>query len=264
MEKEQNRISYWNKQGIFIRPTESESEYYSRTEKIPIYNSISAETSLLLVYDFTPQWIEVSYSNKGIYFFEAGCSWIEERDNREHIHIQLKTHFQNHDYLFGLYSKEEVLTHEYVHAARFQFSDSKYDEHFCYYLSKGHGLLGNIRAFLGPLFQSHYELIALAIFLTLAAFAQFLHPGISIISLILPIAFLSVTLARLLIRWRKWLGCKKNLSDLFSNPLFIMLRLTDEELELFAKSTSRKIRSWIVDQTSFRWITLQSIYPFKT
>lgn len=262
MEKEHTILSYWNKQGVFIRHGESELDYYSRTSKITIYNSIGSETSLLQVYDFTPQWIEVSYSDTGIHFFEAGCSWIEDGDNPGHIRIQLKKHFQNHEKLFGLYSKEEVITHEYVHAARFLFSESKYDEHFCYYLSKGRGLLGNIRALLGPLFQSPHEIGILAILLVLAVVTQFLYPILSMFFLILPIAFFSTTIARLLIRWKRWIFCKKKLSMILPNPLFLMLRLTDDELEFFAKSDSQKIRNWVDEQTSFRWKTLQHIYPF--
>ena len=62
--------------------------------------------------------------------------------------------------------------------------------------------------------------------------------------------------ARLVQRWKRWYSCMKKLS------LPLMVRLTDEEIELFSTLCPKEIALWIEKEreNSFRWRLLSDSY----
>ena len=243
----------WDQRGLFIRSGEDEESYLARVSTMPCTKALCSP-KLLELYGFSPDWVEVSYSDRGIHFWEAGCSWIDERVNPPAIGIQLRNHFATHDLLYNLYSKEEVLLHEYVHAARFLLCDSKYDEHFCYYTSYSKGFLRTFRALVGPLFQNWYEVAVLLIVLLLPAFAVALS-----YEALVPLLFglqgvvMSLLVGRLIWRWKTWFSCKKRLSWFSKKPLHLMIRLTDAELEKIASLSKEQLSRWLEAKSDWRW-----------
>jgi len=255
-----------NSEGIFIKENESKEEYIARVKKISIKSNDMYFTSLMQLYGFSPHWVDVVFDDTGIYCWEAGISWVDERTESPLIGIQMRKHFETHERLYGLYTKEEVLCHEFVHAARFLFLDSKYDEHFCYFTSYQNGILPTIRTFIGPLFQSSQEVIII-LFCILAVllmacfdsetwFGAWLGLGIFYAFITLVCFFVT----RLLIRWLRFYKCKKNLSVLDNRALHVMVRLTDSELELFSTLSFSEICSWVKMQKGFRWQYLARQY----
>jgi hypothetical protein len=255
---------FWDAQGVFIRPEETEAAFAARVSAMgePRDDRLDA---LYRLYGFSPGWIDVAYSDKGIHFWEAGITWVDDEKDPPLIAIQLRRHFQDHKTLYAIYAKDEVLQHEYVHAARFLFQEphkeSKYDEHFSYATSLGRGFFASFRALLGPLFQASYEVVLLLFLLALlVTSAGFDLPKFAL-SLSVALGFYMMALVlRLVSRWRKWFLCCKHLSFLKERALHLMIRLSDEEVEYFASHSNSEVYEWIQGQNDFRFRFLKNQY----
>lgn len=254
----QKTIECADARGIFIRADETEEAYLQRILALQVV-AHSADPSLIELYGFSPDWIPVVYSNDDIRFWEAGISWIDESSDPPRIGIQLRQHFESNRFLYGVYSKEEVLEHEYVHAARFLFEASVYDEHFCYYTSFGRGALSCIRAVLGPLFQERYEVLVVLLLLLIPLFCMVF--GCDTLLGILPcVSFMVYLSLRLTWRWKRWLFCRKHLRALVAKEMQLMVRLRDCEIDLFSSLSVSDIYEWVQRQDCFRWRFLRQRY----
>lgn len=251
-------VDYWDGQGVFIKPSELESAYKDRAQKMKVNASSFHSSTLQNLYGFSPGWVPVSYNDKGIHFWEAAIAWIDDRVDPPATEIQLRKRFETYSSLYGLYKKEEVLNHEYVHAARFVFQDSKYDEHFCYYTSYKKGMLPRFRTFMGPLFQHRIEVIVLFALLLWSFVVS--DSEVLVYSLIALVAYTDLLFIRLAWRWWYWNRCKNNLTSLGDKALHLMVRLTDKELKKFATLSFIDICSWVQAQSDFRWSYLFKRY----
>ena len=256
---------FWDKKGLFTLPSDTCESYSKRVEqcqKLPeSQDSEQAFEKIQSLYNIEPVWVPVVYSDKDLYFWEAACSWMqkEEATGSLKIWIQLKKCFQKKKKMYFLYQKSEVLAHEYVHACRYSLNAEKYEEFFAYYTSfffANKNPSAYLRGIFGPLFSTpkevQYFLLALVIPTGALLFDSFFF------ELFLSVPFLATSffVTRLLVRWKKWYSCKKKIS------LALMVRLTDEEIELFHTLSQEKIRSWIEEKrkTSFRWQQLSLVY----
>jgi hypothetical protein len=175
------------------------------------------------LYDIEPSNIEVVFDNKGLRFFEAGCTWIDENKN---AYIQIKKKKS----LF--YSLEEVLAHEYVHALRAHLDEPKFEEFIAYKTSKS-----KLRAFIGPMISSQKE-VYLFLFSLLLQF--FYYPFV-----LIPLFLILVSLMRVQRRINQWKRAKLILEKYLSKEKkaeFILFWLKDKEIirlansdEMFAK-----------------------------
>jgi hypothetical protein len=240
-----------NREGIFPAPQDTYESYCQRVLRLRQNKTISSPPSLLQeLYDVNPQWVEVVHSNKQLHFWEAACNWLEG----DRTWIQVRKNFEKKEKLFGLYAKEEVLAHEYVHAVRALLGSEKYEEHFAYYVSRDFG--NCFRATMGPCFSNPLD--AKILLLSLFTFPCLLFAELfpTTISLIIPCCTLAFLGGRLFWRWRVWHRCRRRIG------LALMIRLTDEELEHLSQLTPLQIQDWISEaqKTSFRWQQLSKWY----
>lgn len=100
------------------------------------------------MFNVKPLYICAFYSNRKLAPWEGAASWI---DGRTLSSIQLRSKLRKGSYL-GIYSREEILTHEAVHAARSGFDESRYEEFFAYMTSEKRW-----RRALGPILRRPWE-----------------------------------------------------------------------------------------------------------
>ncbi len=231
-----------NRRGLIPGPQESEEEFLQRLAKI---ETVKAEGVSLSSSDWEeayavlephfgirPDWVRAYYSPKGLPFWQAAATWIEESIPS----IQLKPPFQKGSY-YKLYSRKEVLAHEAVHAARTAFNEPRFEEIFAYKTSA--------RAFsrwIGPLFKRSWESYLLIALVPLLATPLFSLP-------LLAIAFGSLRLAHAY--WHVHL-CTKKLSTFVKNPRVILLCLTDREILLFGRMSQEAIQTYVSKGDSLR------------
>jgi hypothetical protein len=248
----EDQLQSWGLRGIFPGPSESSEAFLLRADSlIPKLNADHYPSLSLLKQTFntSPDWIEVVTDSKGLSFWEGAATWIEETaDGKRSCRIQLKDSF-----LSRLYPKEEVIAHEMVHAMRLMFDEGRFEEILAYQTSKN-----RFRRYFGPLFTNPTEsklfLLALLtswILYWAEIFFDFNLGGSFI--LLLPLLALGWGVFRLIRSQRIFSAALRHLA--IAAPLAIALRLTDTELELFAKSTPEEIRAFAHSQKeqSLRW-----------
>ena len=164
---------------------------------------------------------------------------------------------------------EEILSHEAVHAARTAFSEPKFEEHLAYLTSSS-----IFRRIFGPIFQSSKESLIFVVLLGLTIFFQMLA---FIDSFFFPLfAFCSISsfiyaiwgLKRLLQRRWTLLRAEKKLKIILKDnkkARYVLLRLTDQEIQKFSKWKAEKIYLYIASNVkkSVRFQQLHHSYFFN-
>ncbi|MFI5333812.1 MAG: hypothetical protein ACHQT8_01435 [Chlamydiales bacterium] len=243
-----------NRRGLIPGPQESDKEFWERllvsTKTYSEWQETYEKTETL--FDVSVDWVEIFYSKKSLPLWQGALTWLDTIP-RIQLHPQLKK-----GSLFNLYSREEVLSHEAVHAARSQFNEPRFEEHFAYRTSKSAW-----RRCFGPLFRRSEEstlFLALLSVSTIATICGF--PLVGLFSC----AVLGLGFARLALAHRTFDRCRKNLALLVREPemaLPLMVRLTDREISHFAVASRDEIQQFIDRQNSLRWQMISAAYlPF--
>ncbi len=271
----------WDKQGFLALPDDSYDSYCERVSKLQrtaVNTNTTACEFLVNSYEIDPNWVPVEYSNKDLRLWEAGCTWYTDEADVCPT-IQLRAHFEHASTYLGMYQKDEVLSHEYVHAVRAGLGSSSFEEIFAYLLSFSFSTsmlnraIKGFRVALGPLFERPFESVIFVFsfipLLLIAAkdffvdsynaslLAMFFMPA-----LLLSVGIVAFFFVRLSLRWWQWLRCKKRLDLLLHrSSLPLMVRLVDEEIILFSAMRPDEIRQWIEMQgENFRWQLLAKAY----
>ncbi|MCP5470336.1 MAG: hypothetical protein H7A36_07535 [Chlamydiales bacterium] len=149
--------------------------------------------------------VTIKYSNKGLRFWEAGCTWIENGDAT----IQLRTCFKAKERYLGLISKKELLAHEMVHAMRAHLNEPRFEEVLAYQTSSL-----AFRRYFGPFFRTPRESL---LFMVALLVTPFFWP--------LPTLLVGVGLLRLVRTQRTYAKARKN------RGFEELLSMTDKEIE---------------------------------
>lgn len=220
-----------NQKGWIPGPGESEEHFLSRIqsakeffknppEELEAEERVSsvhwdwARLHLKELYDFEPESLFAYYSNRELAPWQGAASWIFENGL---CALQLKKGFRKGRYL-GLYSRDEILAHEAVHAARSAFHEPESEEFFAYLSSPV-----KWRRVLGPIVRRPWEVFLFFAALCLGIFSgQFLPAAILLFG-----AFL-----RLGLQHRRLSRAAKTLRRVASEKKIpaILLRLTDREI----------------------------------
>ncbi len=144
-----------NQRGFIPGPNESEEAFFERIDRIRVgckdalpqahWNWVMEQLSDL--YDIEPESLVAVYSNKNLTWWQGAACWIGEDGVPR---LQLREGFRKGSYLG--YSREEVLAHEAIHAARVAFAEEENEEFFAYASSSKRW-----RRVLGPLFKRPWE-----------------------------------------------------------------------------------------------------------
>lgn len=240
-----------NKHGMIAGPYEEKYSFFMRVEQLfqeaPVLPT-SFPSYLCELYDIHPDHLEVIFSNDGLDVWEAGCTWI--LGNK--LTIQLRKALRVSNYWLGMYSREEVLSHEAVHAVRAKFQEPLFEEILAYQTS-----FRSWRRFLGPLFRSPNETYFFLFSVLVSSGLILYSPALGVICSFLSPLYFGI---RLGVLQYYFLQAKKKIRKMIGiPPLWVLLRLTDAEIRMFATQPIPVLERYIHArrQNNIRW---QQIY----
>ena len=227
--------------GLLVGPHENEEAFFLRIQEK--MTTSRPPIQLENIFSILPDWVEIKDSNKNLLPWQGGFTEIEGRN----IFIQLR---KGEGKIWMVYSKEELLAHELVHAARMAFEEPIFEEILAYQTSHS-----KFRRFYGPIFRTSLEsLFFLTTLLTLAIVNLFyMITEFLIVGSLIPLSFF---LWRLCANQRKFRRARQNLKSFLGcekKALSFLLSLTDQEIFLFSSANTSEIKAYISRQTSLRW-----------
>lgn len=246
----------WNRHGLFPAPHQSEADFLIKVRTIEQLHPDLAQQACQNPLHLNPKWMSIQYQRKGLSFWEGGALWQEEIAPGVSLpHIQIASPK----------GSAEILNHEMVHAARVDFPSGPFEEVLAYATSS-HAW----RRYWGPFFRTPRE-TGIFIFclgaLVIYQWVDLLFDGghtwpffVGLSSLFL------LGFWRLQRTHRQYRACFKNLENTLENPKLTpayMIRLSDEEIRLFASLSPLQIAQHMEQQDSFRWKILKAAYATK-
>lgn len=241
-----------NKDGFIPGPGEEEAAFLSRVARckenfqkggwIPTGHWDWVREYLGQIFDVKPLYICAFYSNRSLAPWQGAASWIEGRTLSS---IQLREGLRKGSYLW-LYSREEILAHEAVHAARSGFDENRYEEFFAYMTSEK-----KWRRVLGPIIQRPWEVWPLFMLLVGGMVWPGCYLGAAVWS--------GLGFFRLIRQHRR---LKKAASQILrevgdvGKTRAILFRLTDDEIRKFSQGQNIET----VSQGDLRWRLIKRAY----
>lgn len=240
-----------NREGIIAGPGELKFSFLKRVDEM-LENApdhpASFPARLRSLFDINPEHIEVLYTNEGMDVWEAGCTWILQNK----VTIQLRKQLHKAVRWCGIYSKEEILAHEAVHAARMKFYEPMFEEVLAYQTSSR-----LFRRILGPLLRSQGEWFGFLFFIFLGLLITLWQPLLGIGCMAIAPTYFGVRLAIVHSYFRR---AKKKIRKMLGiEPLWVLLRLSDAEIRMFASEPIPVLERYARERKldSIRW---QQIY----
>lgn len=282
-----------NKQGIIPGPGENEESFLTRAKhclglkesltkgvrsEIPFvkenldFGGVLAETkpTTQKLYDITPTWVPIFFSNYQLTPWHGGCAWIFQLAENGPLgaFLQLRKSFSKESKYLGLYSREELVSHELAHVGRMAFDEPIFEELHAYRASHA-----KWRRWLGPIVQSAREsmlfmLLLLLIFtvdvyLILTGHAEAYTHFFWLKAV--PAGMVAYALWRLWQKQKTFAKCRLNLVNLFNDENkanAVIYRLTDKEIKEFAQASQQQIKEYAEQHKakSLRWRLLNLAY----
>jgi hypothetical protein len=208
---DQTLLSYFHR-GLIPGPAESEEDFLARVHRALPLNHLEWQEAAVKTapFQFSIDWIPLSYSNRKIAWWEGAATWISEEKVPL---IQMRTSFQKGSYLG--YQRSDVLAHEAVHAARVCFEEPQFEEIIAYQTSPQAW-----KRFLGPLFSRTWEPLLMLLSLLIGVFWLWV-----------PAVFIGAFFSWLVFRQWTFRRCCRKL------PMSVVLCLTDAEIRKEAYSS---------------------------
>lgn len=241
-----------DKEGFIPGPGENEKDFLDRVDRtkkkfekggwIPASHWSWVRESLYEILNVKPLYICAFYSNRRLAPWQGAAAWIE---GREVSAIQLREGLRKGIYL-GIYRREEILAHEAVHAIRSGFNEDRYEEFFAYMTSEK-----KWRRVLGPILQRPWE----AWPFLLCAVGGIIWPACYLgAALWMGLGF--YRLNRRHLRLRRASERILEVAGDAKGARAVLFRLTDEEIDRFAKGES--IKTYAQKQNCLRWRAIRN------
>jgi hypothetical protein len=240
-----------NRRGFIPGPDETEGDFLARvdwvrknlldlgSEAVSPSHWNWVRVHLKELFDFAPECIPAFYSNRSLAPWQGAASWVE---GGRLVSVQLREALRAGSYL-GIYRREEILSHEAVHAARAAFSEDRWEEHFAWMSSEN-----GWRRALGPIVRRPWE----AWPFVLGCFAGALFP----IGFLAAAVWAGIGFGRL-VRDRSILRkASRNILNEVGEARIaraILVRLTDREIEQVARGEA-------VGDSTLRWRLIRAAY----
>lgn len=242
------------RRGLVAGPDEEEKMFTARIASLSIMPcAYGALNRLEKIYGMRPDWLKVSFSRAGLRPWEGGF-FLFDHSPKLVLHPKLARNKR----LFGLYSRDEILAHELVHAVRARFNEPRFEEHLAYATS-----LSALRRSLGPLFGAPHESL---LFVALSFAVAFLAPWTFFGALIVAGALISFTgylAIRLFCRSKELRRAEKRLALLLKDSQRArgaLLFLTDAEIQLASRDILALVHH-LNGQKQVRVAQLLALYP---
>ncbi|MBN4066556.1 hypothetical protein JYU14_00540 [Simkania negevensis] len=287
------QLREWNDLGLFPNETEDEAAFVKRVRdclycsnqfeeyasSLPLVlrakriSKIQMSPALALLqkeYGIYPDWMIAVFSNKGLASWHGGRFCLHELKEHHALLpiVQVRRELAKGKHYLTIYSLKEILAHEGVHLCRMAFTGTRYEETLAYFVSTS-----RIRKWLGPLFTSPIEamIFVALVFVGLIAQGWTLLSGhleyypIAMWIQLFPLALIAWGGVRLASRYRKLKKCLNNLCGIFRNKKHsqhILYRLSDAEIDLFAKRSPGEIVEYAKEKKCFslRWQLIWQAY----
>lgn len=217
------------------------------------------------LYGISPDWVPVFFSNWRLAPWHGGAAWIFKlkEDSSPGAILQLRKPFYKKSHYLKIYARDELMAHEMAHVGRMAFEEKKYEELLAYKTSKSWFL-----RMCGPIIQSAgesrlfiYILVTLlmmdAYFLFQGSLAAYLETQIF---KLLPLALIIFALFRLKKRQKTLSNVEKKLHKSCHHAKEILYRLTDREIDTFAKMSKKEMEKYIYEEPSLRWKVIKLSY----
>ncbi|MBN2478956.1 MAG: hypothetical protein JXA94_01880 [Parachlamydiales bacterium] len=221
-------------------------------EKImrPRWNWTRAQ--LLSLFDISPTDLAIYYSDQNLSFLQPAATWILSFGDDNNIKIpllQFRHVLRKKTYLW-IYTLDEILAHEAVHAARVAFDEPKTEEIFAYLTASSH-----FRRVFGPIVKTNKDIVIFFSFLFLSLLFQafWVMSSISTFSYIsaffgfLTLSTLCFGLGRLFVVRRKMKKTFKKLKKILNDKKkakAVLFRLTDFEIFNLYKMKIKDIENY--------------------
>lgn len=221
-------------------------------------------------YDIAPDWIPIFFSDYRLPFWQGGCAWIFQMaaDSPTAALIQLRQAFRQSSRYLGIYQRDELLTHELVHAGRMKFQEPRYEEILAYQTADS-----SFRRWFGGIVQSSMESVIFVLILGLIVVCDIFLAALNHIDAymmalwlkLIPFGLILYGVLRLQKRHRCLQACLKNLDECLHSTekaRAVAFRLTDEEIESFSRMTSGEINNYAAIRASeeLRWQVICAAY----
>jgi len=233
-----------------------------------------SNTRLSALFDISPAWIPIFFSNYKLPFWQGGCAWIFQMtaDSPTAALIQLRRTFQRATHYLGIYEREELLTHELAHTGRMAFNEPAFEEVFAYHSSHS-----SFRRWFGPILQSSVEsvifVLMIGAILVVDVFLAALHHTDAYLAALwlklIPLGFIGYGVWRLSRKHRQLKLCLSSLEKCLDDPskaLAVAYRLSDAEIRAFSKLSSKEIKDYAAEQAKkeLRWQVILKTYFLLT
>jgi hypothetical protein len=257
----ENNLLSLNSRGIFPGPFEQREKFFKRAIAA---KKVTSQENLRLtqeIFSAFPDWVNIHCAGHGLLPWEGAATWIEE--NAEGIReasVQVKSSF-----VTRLYPQEEIIAHEMVHAMRLMFEERRFEEILAFRTSKN-----CFRRYFGPLFTHPRETKGFVVCMLsswLFYWTEFIFDfSLGANYLIwFPLLVLGWGIWRLSRSQKIFSLALNHLEKAIKEPeksLAVALRLSDREIEQFAKNSPEEILAFASKEkaTSLRWKQLFSSY----
>lgn len=257
-----------NSRGIFPGLHENKEDFLKRSNWLKQMKYSEALQAFCLtekIFNARPDWVEMRFEKKGLLPWEGAATWIDESAEHGRVSfIQIKP-----TWAARLYPQSEVIAHEMVHAMRMMFEGDRFEEILAFRTSKN-----RFRRYFGPLFNRPSESKGFILWMLsswILYWADFIFelPLGAEYLLLSPILPLSWGIFRLMRSQSIFSRMLVHLKKAIGNPdhsLAVALRLSDQEIEQFSKSSPEDIISYAAKEKekSLRWeqIYLSYFAPF--
>lgn len=264
----------WNRRGLIPGPNETHEQFLQRvaltldraTRRETRDIIEAAQAQVLDLYDISPDWMPIQYSNKGLGLWHGGATLLEDVDGHPMATIQLRESLARKGRYIGLYSAVEFVAHEMVHVGRVAFEEHRFEEMLAYQTSPS-----RFRRVLGPVFRTGVEawLFVISLLVSLALdYAFFSMDWVeagswALLMYAVPLGLLSFGLCRLMRAHLLLNRCLMRLTRLtFDRRIarHVLYRLTDVEVRLFAHVNLEQMQEYICKQGSIRWHVIKIAY----
>jgi hypothetical protein len=282
-----------NRQGLIPGPQESENDFIKRVDyclnlksqmsqdidrELPLSYENLDKTDLISsafpktkrLFDLSPNWIPLFFSNYKLSPWHGGCAWIFKATEESPVgaFFQLRQAFRTSAKYLKMYDRDELIAHELAHVGRMMFEEPKFEELLSYRTANS-----NFRRWFGPIIQSSWESMLFVIVLLITFIIE-----ISTLNLqnqqaleiamwlkMIPIGFILFAGTRLFWKQNKFSSCLKKLKEIFHDERTanaVVYRLIDREILAFAKMTGQEIIDYAreQDQNSLRWHLIYKAY----
>ncbi len=240
-------------------------KFDSPIESLPT-DSLETITSL---FDIHPSWVPLFFDNKGLSFWEGGCTWIFQPKMKKvtGAFLQLQASFRKHPFYLYLYSRQELIAHELAHVGRMSFEEPRFEEALAYQTSAS-----TFRKKSGALIQNPWESRLLVFILILILIGDLmtstLFPSYFFsfqFFKILPLTLIASALFRLYQVQLELFNCLTQLITVTSSQKIahaILYRLTDNEIMALGKMSSAQIQNYATKNSrqSLRWRLIHLAY----